>query len=59
MKSSGTDNVEGKLHAAKGKVKEVIGKVVGNRNLEAEGKDEHVGGKVQEKLGQLKKVFGK
>jgi uncharacterized protein YjbJ (UPF0337 family) len=30
-----------------------------NSRLEAEGKDEKVGGKVQEKIGQVKKVLGK
>jgi uncharacterized protein YjbJ (UPF0337 family) len=59
MKSSVTDKTEGKLHEAKGKVKEVIGKAVGNSNLEAEGKEEHADGKVQEKLGDVKKVIGK
>lgn len=59
MKSSTRDNAEGKLHQAKGKIKEVVGKSVGNPNLEAEGKDEHLGGKIQEKRGQVKKVIGK
>jgi len=59
MKSSGTDKTEGKLHEAKGKVKEVIGKAVGNPNLQVEGKNEHAAGKVQEKRGDVKKVFGK
>ncbi len=38
MKSSTKDNVEGKMHQAEGKIKETVGKVVGNRDLEAEGK---------------------
>ena len=59
MKSSATDRTEGKLHEAKGKVKEVIGKAVGNRDLEAKGKTEHADGKIQEKVGQVKKVLGK
>jgi uncharacterized protein YjbJ (UPF0337 family) len=59
MKSSTTDKTEGKLHQAKGKVKEVIGKAVGNRDLEAKGKTEHADGKIQEKVGQVKKVLGK
>lgn len=59
MKSSTTDNAEGKMHQAKGKVKEVVGKAVGNRDLQAEGKDENLGGKMQEKVGQIKKVIGR
>jgi uncharacterized protein YjbJ (UPF0337 family) len=59
MKSSTQDNAEGKMHQAKGKIKEVVGKIAGNRDLEAEGKGENLGGKVQEKIGQVKKVVGK
>ena len=59
MKSSATDRTEGKLHEAKGKVKEIVGKVVGNCHLEAEGKSENCCGKAQEKRGDIKKVLGK
>ena len=59
MKSSTKDNVEGKMHQAKGAVKEAVGKVVGNRDLEAKGKLENLDGKVQEKVGEVKKVLGK
>jgi uncharacterized protein YjbJ (UPF0337 family) len=59
MKSSTRDKVEGKMHQAKGTIKEAIGKVVGDCCLKAEGKDEHSEGKIQEKLGQIKKVAGK
>jgi uncharacterized protein YjbJ (UPF0337 family) len=59
MKSSTRDNAEGKWHKAKGKIKQVLGKAVGNRNLEAEGKAENFGGKVQEKIGETKDVVGK
>jgi len=47
------------MHQVKGKVKETVGKVVGNRDLEAEGKVENVDGKIQEKIGQVEKVVGK
>jgi uncharacterized protein YjbJ (UPF0337 family) len=43
----------------KGKLKQVAGKTVGNRDLEAEGKAENVDGKVQEKIGEIKDVVGK
>jgi uncharacterized protein YjbJ (UPF0337 family) len=59
MKSSTKDKAEGKMHQVKGKIKEVVGKAVGNRDLKAEGKDENLEGKVQEKIGQVKKVMDK
>jgi uncharacterized protein YjbJ (UPF0337 family) len=59
MKSSTKDNAEGKMHQVKGKIKETVGKAVGNDDLEAEGKIENLHGKVQEKLGQVEKVVGK
>jgi len=59
MKSSTQDKSEGKWHQLKGKIKQVTGKAVGNRDLEAEGKAENTDGKVQEKVGQIKDVVGK
>jgi len=59
MKSSIRDKAEGKLHEAKGAVKEVAGKITGNPRLEATGKAEKLAGKAQEKIGQVKKVLGK
>ena len=58
MKSSTKDNMEGKMHQVKGKIKETVGKAVGNPDLEAEGKVEDLEGKVQEKIGDVKKVVG-
>jgi uncharacterized protein YjbJ (UPF0337 family) len=43
----------------KGKIKEVAGKLGDNPKLEAEGKAEKTAGKVQEKVGQVKKALGK
>jgi uncharacterized protein YjbJ (UPF0337 family) len=59
MKSSMKDKVKGTFHEAKGKVKEMAGKITDNPKLEAEGKGEKIAGKVQEKIGQVKKVLGK
>jgi uncharacterized protein YjbJ (UPF0337 family) len=59
MKSSTQDKTEGMWHKMKGKIKQVAGKAVGNRDLEAEGKAESIDGKVQEKIGQIKDVGGK
>jgi uncharacterized protein YjbJ (UPF0337 family) len=43
----------------KGKVKEKVGQLTSNPDLEAEGQDEKIGGKVQKKIGQVEKVLGK
>ena len=59
MKSSTTDKIEGAVHEAKGKVKEAVGQLTNDPALEAEGQDENLSGKVQTKVGEVKKVFGK
>jgi uncharacterized protein YjbJ (UPF0337 family) len=59
MKSSMKDKVEGAFHETKGKIKEVAGKISDNPKLEAEGTGEKIAGKVQEKIGEVKKVLGK
>lgn len=59
MKSSTKDNAEGKMHQVKGTIKEVAGIISGNDSLEAEGKGENLEGKIQEKVGQVKKVMDK
>lgn len=59
MKDSTKDKVDGKLHEAKGAVKEKVGHATNNPDLEAEGTGEKVGGKIQKKVGDIKKVFEK
>ena len=59
MKSSTKDKVKGTFHEARGKAKEMAGKITDNPKLEAKGKAEKITGKVQEKVGQVKKVLGK
>ncbi|MDR7667275.1 CsbD family protein [Methanosarcina sp. Z-7115] len=59
MKSSTEDQVEGKLHKAKGEIKETAGKLIKDPDLETEGRVEQTEGKIQEKKGQIKKVFDK
>jgi uncharacterized protein YjbJ (UPF0337 family) len=59
MRSSTKDKIKGSLLQAKGKVKEESGKAVGNPNLQDRGTGEKVAGKVQKKIGDVKKVFGK
>jgi len=48
------DRVEGSFDQAKGKVKEVAGKVTGDAKLEAEGKADQVSGKIQNAVGGAK-----
>jgi uncharacterized protein YjbJ (UPF0337 family) len=43
----------------KGQAKEKMGQVMGNRKLAAKGQMEKVAGKVQRKVGQIEKMFGK
>ncbi len=59
MKNSTTDQVKGKFNKVTGKIKEGAGSLLGNPELEAEGKDQKHTGQVQEKVGQVKKVLGK
>ena len=59
MKSSTKDQAEGKFHKVKGKVKEIAGELSDDPNLQDEGTDEKIAGKIQEKIGQVKKVLGK
>ena len=59
MKSSTEDQAKGILHQVRGRAKEIAGELSDNPKLEAEGTGEKVAGKVQEKIGQVKKVFGK
>ncbi len=48
------DRIEGSYEQAKGKVKEVAGKVTGDSKLETEGKADQVAGKVQSTVGGIK-----
>ena len=59
MKSSTRDKAEGKFHQMKGKIKEVAGDLTGNPKLESEGAGEKMVGRAQEKMGEVKKVWGK
>ena len=57
MKSSIRDKAEGMFHEVKGKLKEVAGQVTDNPKLETEGNLEQIAGRVQEKVGDVKKVW--
>ena len=57
MKSSTKDKIKGAFTQAKGKAKEETGKATGNPDLRDRGTVEKVDGKVQRKIGDVKKVF--
>jgi uncharacterized protein YjbJ (UPF0337 family) len=59
MRKSTEDKASGKVHELKGKIKEKVGQLTNNPDLEAEGQGEKIGGKVQKKIGQVEKVLGK
>ena len=59
MKSGTQDQMAGKFHKIKGKVKEIIGKLSDNPKLEASGTYEKISGIVQYKIGQVKMGLGK
>ena len=49
------DQVKGRVKEAKGTIKEVVGKLVGNEKLERKGETEKIVGEVQAKFGDVKK----
>jgi len=57
MKSSTIDKIKGEKDTIKGKVKEGLGQLTGNRDLEEEGKDDQLKGAARKKVGEIKKVF--
>jgi len=59
MKSGTKDQAEGGFHEVKGTIKNIAGIISDNPELEAEGTDEKIAGKVQAKIGEIKKVLGK
>ena len=58
MKPSSKDEVAGKIQEVKGAVKQKVGKLTKNPDLEAEGIVEKLTGRIQKKIGQVKKVLG-
>jgi len=58
VKESMKDAIKGTEHELKGAVKQKVGNATNNPNLQAEGQDERVAGKIQKKVGQVEKVVG-
>jgi uncharacterized protein YjbJ (UPF0337 family) len=48
------DRIKGSAQQAKGKIKEVAGKVTGDKKLEGEVKADKVGGKIRNAVGGMK-----
>jgi uncharacterized protein YjbJ (UPF0337 family) len=59
MKPSTENEIAGKVHEVKGKMKEKLGELTNDPDLEGEGIGEKIAGKVQKKIGQAQKVLGK
>jgi len=59
MKPSIENEIAGKVHEVKGKIKEKVGQLTNDPDLEGEGIGEKIAGKVQKKIGQVEKVLGK
>jgi uncharacterized protein YjbJ (UPF0337 family) len=57
--SSTHDRVEGKVHEVKGAIKEKIGQMTNDPNLQDRGTAERIDGVIEKKVGDVKKIFGK
>ncbi len=58
MKPSTDDKTTGKIHEVKGTIKEKVGELTRNPDLEADGKAEKNAGKVQNWVGKVEKAVG-
>ena len=54
---STTDKIKGAANQVGGKIKEGVGKAIGNEQMEVEGKGQQVKGKVQQKVGEAKSTI--
>ena len=59
MKPSTENEIAGKVHEVKGTIKEKVGELTNDPDLEGEGIGEKIAGKVQKKIGQVEKALGK
>jgi uncharacterized protein YjbJ (UPF0337 family) len=59
MKPSTENEIAGKVHEVKEKIKEKIGRLTNDPDLEGAGIGEKIGGKVQKKISQLEKAVEK
>jgi uncharacterized protein YjbJ (UPF0337 family) len=59
MKPSTKNEIAGKVHEVKGNIKEKVGQLTNDPDLEGEGIGEKIAGKVQKKIGQLENAIEK
>jgi uncharacterized protein YjbJ (UPF0337 family) len=59
MKPSTENKIAGQVHEVKGKIKEKVGQLTNDPDLEAEGIGEKIAGTVRKKIGQVEKVVEK
>ena len=59
MKASTENEIAGRVHEVKGKLKEKVGQITNDPDLEVEGLGEKIAGKVQKKIGQVEKAIEK
>lgn len=57
-KLSTEDKTKGKIHEVKGTIKEKVGELTNNPELEADGNTEKNAGKVQNLVGKIEKAIG-
>ena len=57
MDESTKDKIKGAINETTGKIKEAVGGATNDPDLQDQGTDEKVEGKVQSKIGDIKKVF--
>src|ERR1700722_9265157 len=56
MKPSTKNEIAGKVHEVKGKIKEKVGQMTNDPDLEGKGIGEKIAGKIEKKIGQVQKV---
>jgi uncharacterized protein YjbJ (UPF0337 family) len=56
MKPSTKNEIAGNVHEVKGTIKQKVGKITNDPDLEGSGIGERIGGKIQKKIGQVQKV---
>ena len=59
MEESTKDKIQGKIDDLTGQAKEAAGNATDDKDLKEEGQDDQLKGKVQSKVGDIKKVFEK
>jgi len=59
MKPSTQNEIAGKAHEVKGKIKEKAGELTNDPDLEGEGTSERIAGIVQKKIGQVQRIVEK